>query len=58
MVGEFYQLLKIISRKKSVLNETRKHFRLKGFAEHITIFRNQILLSRNNLQISMQAVVL
>lgn len=58
MIGEFYKLLKTVNREKSVLNDTRKHLRLKASTEHITIFRNQIQSYRDTLQLSMQTVVL
>jgi hypothetical protein len=55
---QLQETLEKVNKNVSVLDGARKHLRLKGAEEEIGIFQLQIRSCRENLQLSLQAVIL
>lgn len=57
-LGQLQNTLDKINKSVSVLDSARKHLRLKGATQEITMFQQQIRSYRDTIQLSLQTVIL
>ncbi|OCK78036.1 hypothetical protein K432DRAFT_279567, partial [Lepidopterella palustris CBS 459.81] len=57
-LAQLQETLEKVDRRVNVLDQTRKHLRLKGSSEEIALYRQQIKSYRDTMQLSLQTVIL